>query len=137
MGSLAIASAIIMGSTPMEKAGNAAAIEESMYDLGNVLGVAILGSVAAAKYRNELDIQAILGPLPSGGGEAVDFAKESLVGALYLAEQMGLPQLAEQATNAFDLGIAQAALVGGVVMLVAAGLVFALVPRGFDVTAGH
>ncbi|TWT25571.1 MFS transporter [Corynebacterium canis] len=137
MGSLAIASAIIMGSTPMEKAGNAAAIEESMYDLGNVLGVAILGSVAAAKYRNELDIQAILGPLPSGGGEAVDFAKESLVGALYLAEQMGLPQLAEQATNAFDLGIAQAALVGGVVMLVAAGLVFALVPRGFDVAAGH
>lgn len=136
MGSLAIASAIIMGSTPMEKAGNAAAIEESMYDMGNVLGVAILGSVAAAKYRNELNIEGLFEGMGVGEG-AVDFAQESLVGALALAEQMHVPELADRAVQAFDLGIAQAALVGGVVMLIAAGLVFVLVPKGFDVTAGH
>ena len=37
MASLAVASALIMLETPTSKAGNAAAVEESMYDLGNVL----------------------------------------------------------------------------------------------------
>ena len=46
-GSLAIGSAMIMAGTPPAKAGNAAAIEETAYDLGNVLGVATLGSVAS------------------------------------------------------------------------------------------
>ena len=36
MASLAVASALIMLETPTSKAGNAAAVEESMYDLGNV-----------------------------------------------------------------------------------------------------
>ena len=36
MASLAVASALIMIETPTSKAGNAA-VEESMYDLGNVL----------------------------------------------------------------------------------------------------
>lgn len=53
-GSLAIGSVLIMNSTPPEKAGNAAAIEEVAYDLGNVLGIAILGSIAAAITRAQL-----------------------------------------------------------------------------------
>ena len=59
-GSLAIGSAMIMAGTPPAKAGNAAAIEETAYDLGNVLGVAMLGSVASLVYRQQLDVDALV-----------------------------------------------------------------------------
>ena len=54
MASLAVASALIMIETPTSKAGNA--VEESMYDLGNVFGVAVLGSLSSMLYRVFLDI---------------------------------------------------------------------------------
>ncbi|MEN2740837.1 MFS transporter [Microbacterium sp. X-17] len=132
-GSLAIASAIIMGSTPTAKAGSAAAIEESMYDIGNVLGVAILGSLSAALYRDHLAI----GQFAEQGitGELAHSAEESIVGALTVAEQRGLPALADAATAAFGDGIAQAALVGGLLLVAAAVTVFTLVPRRFDIAA--
>ena len=132
LGSMAIASAIIMGSTPAARAGNAAASEESMYEIGNVLGVAILGSVAASLYRSGLDT----GGLPEAPAE---LAKESLVNALVLADELNLPRLSTSATTAFNDGLAVAAITGGMVTMLAAILVFVLVPRGFDVNtdAGH
>ena len=42
--------------TPTSKAGNAHFVEESMYDLGNVFGVAVLGSLSSMLYRVFLDI---------------------------------------------------------------------------------
>ena len=51
MASLAVASALIMLETPTSKAGNAISVEESMYDLGNVFGVAVLGSLSSMLYR--------------------------------------------------------------------------------------
>lgn len=134
-GSLAIGSAIIMGSTPAEKAGNAAAIEEAMYDIGNVLGIAVLGSIAAAVYRSGLELDGIVGQqLP---GAAIDVARESLVGALEAARVAGLPELASTATTAFVDGLQRASLAGGVIMLVAAVAVFLLVPREFDLGSQH
>ncbi|MEU6644607.1 MFS transporter [Saccharomonospora sp. NPDC046836] len=132
-GALAIASAIIMGSTPQEKAGNAAAIEESMYDLGNVFGIALLGSIAAVLYRAYLDIQNFTGDGITG--QLAVEANESVVGALIVAESAGLPELAAAATAAFVTALGRAALVGGVIMLLAAIAVYLLVPRGFDITA--
>ena len=41
--------------TPTSKAGQFA-VEESMYDLGNVFGVAVLGSLSSMLYRVFLDI---------------------------------------------------------------------------------
>src|SRR5690606_20076623 len=51
LGSLAVASAVIMAGAPPERSGSAAAMEETTYELGGALGVAVLGSVAAAVYR--------------------------------------------------------------------------------------
>ncbi|MDO5077838.1 MFS transporter [Corynebacterium sp.] len=131
MGSLAIASGIVMGSSPKAKAGNAAAIEESMYDLGEVFGVAILGSVAASVYRSRLGVEELA--LGSDRG-AVEFAEESLVGALAVAQKYGLPEFAERATAAFNSGLTQAALAGGIGLMVVAALAFALMPRHVELS---
>ncbi|MFN3340701.1 MAG: hypothetical protein ACK40Z_13465 [Dietzia sp.] len=45
---------IIMSSAPPARAGRAAAISETAYELGTALGAAILGSVLAAVYRRQL-----------------------------------------------------------------------------------
>ncbi|MEV7225907.1 MFS transporter [Polymorphospora sp. NPDC051019] len=129
-GSLAIASAIIMSGTPQSKAGNAAAIEETAYDLGNVLGVAILGSVAAALYRDRL-----AGLTGEGvDGSLVAAAQESLGAALHVAAQAGVPELAARARDAFTDSLVQIGMVGGLAMLAAAAVVYILVPRSLDLT---
>ncbi|MDN5683553.1 hypothetical protein [Corynebacterium glyciniphilum] len=69
VGSLAIASAMIMGGSPEDKAGNAGALEEASYELGAVLGITVLGSVSTLVFRDHLrDLTTGLG-LP---GEVVD-----------------------------------------------------------------
>ncbi|OXS56979.1 QacA/B family quaternary ammonium compound efflux MFS transporter [Cohnella sp. CIP 111063] len=133
--SLAIASAIIMLSAPQEKAGNAAAIEESMYDLGGVLGIAILGSIAAQLYRNYLNVdsfinQGISGPL-------AELAKESIVGALEVSAQMGIAGFAAEAVSAFNNSLVTTGLIGGIIMIVIATVVFMLVPKTLDITKEH
>ena len=130
LGSLVIASAIIMGSTPVAKAGNAAALEECTYELGDVLGIAIIGSVAAASYRANLPVGGLGKPL-------ADAARESLVGALSVARDFSLSDLAAQAVTAFNTGIIQASLAGGVIILLAAVVVFMMVPKDFDIAAAE
>ncbi|MFL1381563.1 MULTISPECIES: MFS transporter [unclassified Nocardiopsis] len=132
-GALTIASAIIMSGTPAAKAGNAAAIEETAYDLGNVLGVAVLGSIAAAVYRGHLDTSGITGPTPTELGAA----RESLGAALEIAERTGAAELAARAGTAFTDSLARTGLIGALVMFAAAAAVFALVPRGLDLHTQH
>jgi len=119
-GSLAVASVLIMSGSPDEKAGSAAAIEETAYDIGNVLGVAVLGSVAAVVYRDRL----ALGDLPG-----TDAAKESLGGALEIAAATGSAELAARAQDAFTAALVDAGTAGGIVMLVVAAAVTFLAPR--------
>ncbi|CAL9355405.1 Antiseptic resistance protein [Nocardiopsis dassonvillei] len=132
-GSLTIASAIIMSGTPAAKAGNAAAIEETAYDLGNVLGVAVLGSIAAAVYRGHLDTSGLTGPTPAELGAA----RESLGAALEIAERTGTAELAARAGAAFTDSLTQTGLIGALVMFAAAAAVFALVPRSLDLHTQH
>ncbi|GAA2892219.1 quaternary ammonium compound efflux MFS transporter QacA [Streptosporangium fragile] len=136
MGSLAIASVAIMAGTPPQKAGSAAAIEETSYELGGALGVAVLGSLAAVVYRGALP------PAPAGGGlpgPAADAVRESLGGALEVARQAGAAgaELARQAKAAFTTSLEVTGLAGGLLMLAAALAVWWLVPRDLDVTASH
>ncbi|MDX6740864.1 MFS transporter [Actinocorallia sp. A-T 12471] len=125
MASLAVASAVIMSGAPVEKAGSAAAIEETSYEVGGALGVAVLGSVAAALYR---------GGLPAGAGPEV---RESLGGALEAARALDAPALAVQAQAAFTASVGTACLVGGLVMGVAAVAVWRLTPARLDLAAAH
>jgi DHA2 family multidrug resistance protein-like MFS transporter len=130
--SLAVASALIMLETPTEKAGNAAAIEESMYDLGNVFGVAVLGSLASQFYRSYLDIEAF----SSNGivGELAHIANESVVGAVEVAKITGFTKLATEATAAFNDSFVITALLGGIIMMIVAVILFILIPKSLDIT---
>ncbi|MEV4838054.1 MFS transporter [Nonomuraea sp. NPDC049486] len=125
-GSLAVASAAIMSGAPVAKAGSAAAIEETSYEIGGALGVAILGSVAAAVYRTGLDYR----------GPSEEVARESLGGALTVAAELGQAgmRLAEQARSAFTEALTLTSGAGGVLMLLAGLGVWLMLPRGLDLS---
>lgn len=129
---LAVGSAIIMADTPQEKAGNAAALEETSYELGSVLGVAVLGSVASAAFAAHLDD----GTLTAAGLDPAQSAaaRESLAGALGIAGQNGSPGLAARATEAFLDSLTLTGIVGALTMLAAAVITFVLVPRDLQIT---
>lgn len=131
IGSLAIASAMIMSGTPPDKAGNAAAMEETAYELGAVLGVAILGSVAALLYRGGLRGSGVLDSLDPTAAHAVE---ESIGGAVAVADRLGLPDVAARAASAFTDALQVTSLVGGLALLAVSVAVFLLVPRGTDIT---
>lgn len=132
MGSLSIGSAMIMSGSPEEKAGNAGALEETSYELGATLGVAVLGSVSALIYRADLTSDPALGSLdPSVASKA----QESLGAAMAVAEQLQLPHLAQSAAKSFVHSFEVAGLIGGGLMLVVGAIVFLLTPKGTNVTA--
>jgi DHA2 family multidrug resistance protein-like MFS transporter len=133
MASLAVASALIMLETPTSKAGNAAAVEESMYDLGNVFGVAVLGSLSSMLYRVFLDISSF----SSKGivGDLAHVAEESVVGAVEVAKATGIKQLANEAVTSFnDAFVVATALVGGIIMIIISIVVYLLIPKSLDIT---
>lgn len=127
IGALALASSMIMGGVPRSKAGNAAAMEDTAYEVGAVLGIATLGSLASFLYRHALQPPQEALAL---GAELVETARGSLGGAVAIAEAAALPRLAERAGEAFALGIGPTGLIGGGIMLAFALLVFLLTPKG-------
>ncbi|GAB2562537.1 MFS transporter [Leucobacter ruminantium] len=134
-GSLAIGSAMIMHGSPEEKAGNAGALEETSYELGAVLGVAILGSISALIYRAELVGSGLLDALDPG--LAVQ-AEDSLGAAVAIAGELRLPELAHEAGTAFTHSLQATGVAGGLIMLAVAVLVFVTAPKGTDISqASH
>ncbi|MEV6594940.1 MFS transporter [Streptomyces acidicola] len=134
--SFVLASAVIMLRTPAAKAGSAAATEQISYEIGGVIGIAFLGSIASAAYRSGLSTSTLtgIGLTPHGA----DAARDSLAGALgestQLAGQAG-ERLETLATASFTDSLATVGAVGAVLLIAAATLVHRLVPREFDVTA--
>ncbi|NGM11285.1 MFS transporter [Verrucosispora sp. CWR15] len=110
----------IMSALPREKAGVGSAISNTIRQVAAALGVAVIGSVLAAGYRN--GIEPALADLPSAAGEA---AGESIAGAYAAAGQLGPagPQLIAAANDSFvsamHLSAALAALVAAAGILVA------------------
>ncbi|WOI45621.1 hypothetical protein [Acidovorax sp. BLS4] len=71
---------LILGSAPPEKSGAAAAISETGYEVGALLGTAVLGSILTASYQHNLRLPAGLdGTLPA---PILHNAKETLAGAM-------------------------------------------------------
>ena len=80
-----LATDLIVGSAPVERAGAASAISETSSELGGALGIAILGSIGTAVYRSLM-----LGAVPPGvPPPAAEAARGTLGGAL--AEAGKLP----------------------------------------------
>jgi len=95
-----LATDLIVGSAPVERAGAASAISETSSELGGALGIAILGSVGTAAYRLHV-ADAVSAGLPP---EAAAAARATLGGATAVAgrppDQVGA-ELLEAARQAF------------------------------------
>ncbi|GAA3010377.1 MFS transporter [Streptosporangium longisporum] len=80
---LLAASDTIMSSTPEALAGSAAATEETAYELGAGLGVAVLGTITTIVYAP------LLAQVPGIGPGAMDQARQSLASAAHIAREIG------------------------------------------------
>jgi DHA2 family multidrug resistance protein-like MFS transporter len=107
---------LIVGSTPIEKAGAASGISETGAELGGALGIAILGSIGMALYRSE-----VASALPTGiPTEAAEAALDTLGGAVVVAEQLPGPlglALLDIARQAFVQGLHLAAAISAAVAI--------------------
>lgn len=108
----------ILGSVPPEKAGAASGISETAYELGAVLGTAVLGAILSAFYR--ANVVVMVTPKTSAG--AAEAAHETLGGALALADS--LPStlsgpLVNSARAAFDSGVGATSAIAIGLLLVA------------------
>lgn len=93
---------LILSSVPAQKAGAASAISETAYEIGAVLGTAVLGSVLTATFRSELTIPAV-----AEFGEREN-AFETLGSTMEFAHQFSTPVqgwIEASAVAAFDLGV--------------------------------
>ncbi|WP_165307615.1 MFS transporter, partial [Agromyces binzhouensis] len=117
-----VSNELILSAAPPAKAGAASAVSETAYELGAVLGTALLGSILAAWYRASLD-------LPAGlTASQADAARETLAGAVNVAESLPAAASAEllaSAAHAFDGGVVVTSFIG-VLLMVGAGVVAAL-----------
>ncbi|UTT48891.1 MFS transporter [Rhodococcus gordoniae] len=118
---------LIVSSVPPAKAGAASAVSETAYEMGAVLGTAILGSVLSASYTAHL-------LLPAGlSAEQAETARETLGGAHAVAETLPADRadaLLAAAGSAFDSGVTITSGIGVVLMIVSAGVAwFTLRPR--------
>ncbi|WP_162610990.1 MFS transporter [Gordonibacter sp. An230] len=131
-GSLAIGASLIMAETPVEKASSAGSLQEISYDLGNVLGVAILGSLASVIYRSELSVEALRAM--GLDGQTIDAAQQSFAATAEIATGYGLPELLGHGIDAFNDSLVITCLIGGIIILAAAVAVWKLVPARLKVT---
>ncbi|MGH2753941.1 MAG: MFS transporter [Actinomycetota bacterium] len=120
-----LATDLIVGTAPPERAGASSAISETGAELGGALGIAVLGSIGTAVYRADV-VDAIPTGVPTASVEA---ARDTLGGALSVAQQLPheLGQgLVDGARTAFTSGFHLTATVGAVVAIGVAILVATL-----------
>lgn len=114
-----ISNDLILSAAPPAKAGAASAISETAYEVGSVLGTAVLGSILAAAYRVHVVIP---GGVSAEQGHA---AQQTLGGAIDVAGTLpgtAGAELLASAKHAFDSGSLLVAIAGVVLMLGAAVL---------------
>src|SRR5215203_5318302 len=95
---IAPATESIMGSLPKAKAGVGSAVNDTTRQTGGALGVAVIGSVFAARYHSVINIPA---GLPAGAG---DMVHDSIGRALEAVRSFGLS--AADATRVHDAATA-------------------------------
>lgn len=114
---------LVIGSAPQEKAGSAAALNETSGQLGFALGIAVLGSIGTAVYRATL-------ALPAGlPAQAATAAGDSLASAEEAARALPgrtAEALLDPARAAFTTELHLVVAVAGALLLATAVLVTAL-----------
>ncbi len=116
---MALATDIVVGSAPPERAGAASAIASTAPQLGGGLGIAILGSIITAGYRVEM-------------GDHTGPAGDTLAGAVAAASRLPAADAAvllSSARAAFTTGFGVSALVAAALTAVTALAVLAVLGR--------
>jgi len=115
---------LVVGSVPPERAGSAAALNETAGEFGFALGIAALGSIGTAVYRSTLGTS-----MPAGvPADAARAAHDTLAGATAAAPGLPAPvgaALLRAARVAFTDGMHAAAAVSAVLLVVLALVVLA------------
>jgi DHA2 family multidrug resistance protein-like MFS transporter len=120
-----LATDVIIGAVAPENAGQASGLSETATELGGALGIALLGSIAAAVYRSHSH-------LPVGVGQV-----RTLAGAVHAAAHLPEPlraALLDASRLAFTQGLHVVAIVGAVLAALLA-VVVARVLRGVGAEA--
>lgn len=105
----AVTNDTILAAVPKERAGAAAALSETAFELGGSLGIAVLGSLLAGAYRDNLVVPAGLPPQVA----------DSLGGALSVADRVP-PSVITAAKLAFVEALQLTALATSVLLVVLA-----------------
>ncbi|MDO8145375.1 MFS transporter [Isoptericola sp. 178] len=121
-----ISNDLIVSSVPAEKAGAASAISETAYELGAVLGTAVLGGILTASYQAGVRVPDGVAP------GAAARATETLGGATNVAATLPPGQaraLLDSAHAAFGSGVVTTSVIGLVAVLAAAGIALVTLRR--------
>lgn len=127
------AAAVLVSAVPAERAGMAGAVEETNYELGIGLGVALLGSIHGRLFVSHMT------DLPLRG-EQLDTARGSVGGAAYIAHEIGGEtgaRVLETAQHAYDSALTTTSWISAALVGAVAILTVVLVPRGFTATGSH
>jgi EmrB/QacA subfamily drug resistance transporter len=114
----------IMGSLPKEKAGVGSAVNDTTRQVGGALGVAVLGSILASRYRSHITTSLQHRSLPQ---TVIDAVKDNVGAAVGFARSLGgnlAGVIIRAADNAFVTGLHIALVAGaGVVAIAALGVI--------------
>jgi DHA2 family multidrug resistance protein-like MFS transporter len=117
-----LATDTMLAAAPPERAGAASAISETSSELGGALGIAVLGSIGTAVYRQRVTAAIPPGVPPEAGEAARETIGAAMVAASRLPEQTAT-ELVDAARSAFGQSFELAAGVSAVIAIVTAILV--------------
>jgi DHA2 family multidrug resistance protein-like MFS transporter len=123
-----LATDVIVGSVPPETAGAASAISETGSEFGGALGIALLGSLGTAVYRNEMARATLLGIPP----EPLDAARNTLGAGVEAAGRLTgdvAGELLELVRSAFTQAFQVTATISAIIVFVTAVLTAGLLQR--------
>lgn len=105
----------VMDSVPTDSTGVGSATNTAMMQVGSALGVALIGAVLSARYRQRIQQTAVWDEL----GPHQDRALESMAGAAHVADQVAAAtgeQLLSAANEAFMVGMRTSMLVSALAL---------------------
>lgn len=131
--SMTLATDAIVSAAPRARAGAAASISETGYELGVALGIAVLGSLQLVVYRATIDLP---DALPAGLAAAVRESLATGTNVLDPTDPLGAEALAA-AQHAFTGGMQVASVVAAVILAIAALIAWRVIPSARERAGIH
>ncbi|MGW0016847.1 MFS transporter [Rhodococcus sp. NPDC003382] len=143
---------LIMGGFPDTDLGAAGGLNDTAVEFGGSVGIALLGSVLATSYHDEiagflsgLPLNNLTGDLADKAALALEAAGDSVGGAAIVAEELAANPFAKSyaqplldaSSAAFAHAIVDAALVGGIALAVGTVVVTVILPGRVPVGTGQ